>query len=283
MIIPRKQKKLYPCNDGTLSTHQRRGACNWHGGLKKKKKALVIGRGRRHFDYAQQNCNEKTDVQFINLEKISVAHEWFQNRAAAFSTRSVENIIEAVQSGSFRWANMDAITVWENPQDGKYYVLSGHSRFQAFRSLCAASKTAEGRAFCAIPAKVTMATLAEAKKIALESNTLATKETATERATFYRRQRTAGMGAKELETLAKRLEGRNANTVVAFSYLNQTGKTWAGVLALSSGQADSKNIITSVGRWIGNARRRFPQLTNFHEDELYNWLITNKGYGNTKA
>ena len=145
---------------------------------------------------------------------------------------------------------MDATTVWENPQNGKYDVLSGHRSFQAFRSLCAAAKTAEGRGFCAIPAKVTMATLAEAKKIALESNTLATKETATERATFYRRQRAAGMGAKELETLAKRLEGRNANTVLAFSYLNQTGKTWAGVLALSSGQADSKNIITSVGRCI---------------------------------
>jgi hypothetical protein len=43
------------------------------------------------------------------------------------------------------------------------------------------------------------------------------------------------------------------------------------------------NTSTSVSRWIGNARRRFPQLTNFHEDERYNWLITSKGYGNTKA
>ena len=81
MIIPRKQKKLYPCTDGTLSTHQRRGACNWHGGLMKRKKALIIGRGRR--------CRGKTDVQFIDLTKVHVAHEWFQNRVAAFSTRSV--------------------------------------------------------------------------------------------------------------------------------------------------------------------------------------------------
>jgi hypothetical protein len=70
-------------------------------------KALIIGRGR--------GCNEKADVQFIDLEKISVSYEWFQNRAATFSTRSVEQIIGAVQTNTIRLANMDAITAWKNP------------------------------------------------------------------------------------------------------------------------------------------------------------------------
>lgn len=274
MIVPGKIKVLYPCKDGTMSTHQRRGACNWHGGLKEAQPKQV-GRGRR--------CSGESDVDFVPLKDIHVAHEWFQNRQAAFSTRSVDNIVTAVQDKAFRWANMDAITLWKNPQDKKLYVLSGHSRFQAFRSLCRAGLKAEGRAFCAIPAKVASVDLATAKKMALESNTLATKETPTERAIFYRRQRQAGMPAAELATLAKRLEGRNANTILAFSYLNENGKTWAAIQALSKGQTDSKVIITSVGRYIGNARKTIAQLTNRHEDELYDWLITQKGYGSGRG
>jgi hypothetical protein len=79
--------------------------------------------------------------------------------------------------------------------------------------------------------------------------------------------------------LAKRLEGRNANTILAFSFLSPTGKTWAALQALADGQADSRTIIKAVGRWIGNARRRNPQLTDFHENELYEWLVMRKGYG----
>ncbi|SER16024.1 hypothetical protein [Neolewinella agarilytica] len=268
MILRKKPRVIYPCKDGTYSTHKRRGACNWHQGLKSKDgvKLGPAGKGR------------SSGIDLIPLKDIRVAHEWFQNRAAPYSLRSVQNIMEAVKSGSFRWANMDAITVWKNPAGG-LFVLSGHSRFEAFTQLCAEGEKIGSRGFCSIPAKLFSGSLAAAKKIALESNTLSTKETDLERATFYRRQRESGADAGAMQANAKRLEGRNANTILAFSFLSPTGKTWRALEAMSNGQADSKTIINNVGRWIGNARRKVPALTNSHEDELYEWLVTRSGYG----
>jgi hypothetical protein len=269
MILRNKPKILYPCNDGTYSTHKRRGACNWHQGLKSKQgvKLGPIGKGGA------------SGVDLIPLKNIHVAHEWFQNRAAPYSLRSVQSITEAVVKGAFRWENMDAITIWLNPSDKLLYVLSGHSRHEAFIQLCNAGAKVAGRGFCSIPAKVFTGSLEAAKKIALESNTLSTKETDLERAVFYQRKRLGGADAGALKVLAKRLEGRNWSTILGFSYLSPTGKTWRALEALASGQADSKTIINSVGRWIGNARKNVPQLTNGHENELYDWLVTRKGYG----
>ncbi|MEM9929331.1 MAG: hypothetical protein AAF840_05905 [Bacteroidota bacterium] len=274
MILNKKPNQLFRCRDGSLSTHKRRGACVWHGGLRTGKPVKL---GKR--------CADKVDagVQLIPLEQIHVAHEWFQNRTKAYSERSVNNIVQAAQTGQFKWANLDAVTLWRNPQDDKLYVLSGHSRHEAFRRACAADLKAEGQGFCELPAKVVNVDLATAKKMALESNTLSTKETDLERAVFYRRQRLAGEDAGAMKVLAKRLEGRNANTILAFSYLNPAGRTWAALQALENGQADSKNVLKSIGRWVGKARNKYPQLTNSHEDELYGWLVTNKGYGSARG
>lgn len=271
MILRKKPRQLYRCRDGTFSTHKRRGACNWHGGLRTTE-PVKLGTRRG---------GQSADVELIPLRDIHVAHQWFQNRTAPYSLRSVQNIVEAARGGNFKWANLDAITVWRNPGDRKLYVLSGHSRHEAFRQLCEAGIRVDGRDFCAIPAKTFTGSLEAAKKLALESNTLSTKETDLERATFYRRQREAGADASAMLSLAKRLEGRNANTILAFSFLSPTGKTWAALRALADGQADSRTIIKAVGRWIGNARRRNPQLTDFHENELYEWLVMRKGYGSS--
>jgi len=35
----------------------------------------------------------------------------------------------------------------------------------------------------------------------------------------------------------------------------------------------SQENIKNVANWIGTARQRFPELSNLHEDELYDWLI----------
>jgi hypothetical protein len=268
MILRKKPKILYPCKDGAFSTHKRRGACNWHKGLKSKT-GVKLGPGGA----------KPSGVELIPLKNIHVAHDWFQNRAAPYSLRSVQSITGAVTQGNFRWENMDAITVWLNPTDQRLYVLSGHSRHEAFIQLCSSGAKAGARGFCSIPAKVFTGPLEAAKKIALESNTLSTKETDLERAVFYRRERAAGAAAGALKALAKRLEGRNWSIILGFSYLSPIGKTWRALEALANGQADSKTIINNVGRWIGNARKNVPQLTNLHENELYDWLVTRKGYG----
>jgi hypothetical protein len=213
-------------------------------------------------------------VNDIPVKSINIKREWFQNRATPYSERSVQNIVDAANAGQFNWANMDAVTLWAGP-DSKLYMLSGHSRLEAFERLCAAGK----QEFCNIPAKIATVSLSEAKKIALESNTLSTKETEIERAEFYRKARENFATSKQIEEDAKRLEGANWTTIVAYSYLYPSGKTWNALNLLQSAEATSQNNIKTIAKWIGNAVKRLPQLTVSHENEIYDWLVTNRGYG----
>lgn len=266
---------FYQCADGSYSDHNRTGACNYHGGILSPNAVISI--------HQQQQAKKRfAGAVWVPIRDISVKKEWFQNRAAPFSIRSVENIMEAVQAGNFKWVNLDPVTLWE--YQGKLYMLSGHSRLEAFTRLCRSGATAEALKFCDIPAKIqSNITLEEAKEIALQSNTLSTKETDIERAEYYRRLRQQNVPSREIEQTAKRLEGRNATTILAYSYLNPNGKTFNALAALDNADADSKSIMGKVARWIGNARKNYPQLTDGHENELYDWLITNKGYGTAKG
>lgn len=90
----------------------------------------------------------------------------FQNRQDEFSETSVNRIVDAVDDGEFNWAVFDPITVWKNPQDGKLYVLSGHSRSEAFKRLAMAGKSAQGKKFDRIPAKVFEGSFEEANYLA---------------------------------------------------------------------------------------------------------------------
>lgn len=270
-IFPEVPKVFYPCADGTYSTHDRRGACNWHGGLSDDSPVGLATGGA-----------SALGIVDVALEEIFEAPEWFQNRASAYSTRSVSNILDAVQAAQFRWANFDPITLWLG-DDNRLYILSGHSRTEAFRQLRDMQLQAEGRSFDSIPAKIIdNITREEARQIALESNTLSTKETDLERATFYARMRAEGAAATEIKDTAKRLEGSNWTRIIAYSYLNPQGKTITALNALQSSTDTSNSIIQNVARWIGNARKNNPQLSNLHENELYDWLLTDKGYGTAR-
>jgi hypothetical protein len=109
---------------------------------------------------------------------------------------------------------------------------------------------------------------------------LSTPETALERAAYYRRLRSTGeFTLRQLEEQAKRTEGRNAKRVLAFSFLNPSGKTYTALEALKSSESDSFNNMEKLGQWIGNARKGYPMLTNSHENELYDWLVLGNGVG----
>lgn len=220
--------------------------------------------------------NAATGIELIPIQAINIRRDWFQNRATPYSERSVENIVQAVQAGNFRWSQLDPVTLWAGP-DGKLYMLSGHSRLEAFDRLCRSGAVVDGRSFCDIPAKIEAnINLEQARRLALESNTLSTKETELERAEYYRAMRSQG---KDADRDARRLEGDNWSTIIALSYLNPSGKTYTALRALEKGDATSKGNMRTIGRWIGNARAKYAILTNFHEDELYNWLVDNLGYG----
>lgn len=211
----------------------------------------------------------------------------FQNREDEYSETSVNRIIDAVADGEFNWAVFDPITVWRNPSDGKIYVLSGHSRSEAFRRLTMQGAQAQGRKFDKIPAKIFDGTFEQARELALNSNTLSTKETDIERANYYRERRAKLMERggkpsevrKQLLELARKNEGKNANRIIYLSYLTPRGITYDALKNLQNAGTQDRERMTVAAEWIGHLRYQFPQLTEMHENELYRFLITNGHYG----
>ncbi len=211
----------------------------------------------------------------------------FQNREDEYSETSVDRIIDAVADGEFNWAVFDPITVWHNPSDGKIYVLSGHSRSEAFRRLTMQGAQAQGRKFDKIPAKIFDGTFEQARELALNSNTLSTKETDIERANYYRERRAKLMERggkpsevrKQLLELARKNEGKNANRIIYLSHLTPRGITHDALKNLQNSGTQDRERMTVAAEWIGHLRYQFPQLTEMHENELYRFLITNGHYG----
>lgn len=255
--------QFFECNDGFLTT----GACSWHGGFKSRT-PIPLGEGG----------STLLRIRDVPLSQIHIDHKLFQGREKEFSQRSVENIVNDVLAGRFVWENFDPVTLWLSPE-GKLYLLSGHSRTEAFRRLAEMRATADGKAFDRIPAKIRAGELQQARRLALESNTLSTKETDIERAAYYRKLRQDGVPEKELLAQIRKNEGRNAGNIYAYTFLNPNGKTWATIRQFAESEDTSANIAKSLAKWIGAARREYPMLTNEHENELFAWLFEHRGYG----
>lgn len=221
-------------------------------------------------------------VQWIDLNKISTNTKLFQNRDNEFSERSVFNIINAVNAKTFNWQELDPILLFRDKDDifGQLYILSGHSRTEAFRRLSSQKIVYRGRAFNQIPAKIITTTLEEARKIAKRSNTLNTSETDIERAKFYRelRQEENGISFNRLEKISKEREGDEWLYRVNLSYLNPAGNALSALRLLQNATEQENRTVRTLADWTGESRRLFPQLRNSHENEIFDWLLT-EAYG----
>lgn len=258
---------LYECKDGTFSTSRGQRACTRHGGRKSGQAVTFGGGGSRLLN-----------IQDVPISDILINRTLFQGREKAFSKRSVDNIVEDALSGRFAWENLDPITLWRDPS-GKLFLLSGHSRLKAFELLAEKGIKVDGKGFDKIPAKIRSGSLDSAQKMALESNTLSTKETDIERAAYYRRLRQDGEEERQILAQIKKNEGRNWSNIYAFTFLNPTGKTWAMLQQFAEGEDQSAQMAKALAKWIGTARKQYPFLTNEHEAELQIWLFEMRGYG----
>lgn len=253
-------QEFYPCVDGTYSDHNRNRACTRHGGL--------------ITDEAIRLCNgvelegSELQVHSIPVKDIQLYLKKFQNRETPYSEESVQRILTAAHSGTFRFEEFDPVLLWRAP-DGHLYMLSGHSRLEAFTRLSNEGNTR----FNKIPAKIVAVPQAEAEEIALRSNTLSTKEKDYERAMFYRKQIEIGRSYAQIIETARKNEGKDAMRIVAYAYLNPFGKAFTALKSLEGGDPTSQQIIKSIAQWIGEARMKFPMLSNMHEDEIYTWLV----------
>lgn len=248
------------CNDGTFTT----GNCNWHGGFKTCDLKNII---------VQKMVEKSVDPQSVNwvrsvpLKDIFIARHLFQNRDTEYSEDSVKKIIQAVKSGTFHIEVFDPILLWKD--NGKLFILSGHSRYEAFTRLAN-----EGlKQFSSIPSRIIDVDRETAINIARDSNNLGTNETDSERAKRYRELLAGGMPLKDVLVKARQLEGSNANRVVAYAFLNPSGKTFDFIKAMERGEIESAGNMKNIAYWIADARMKFNSLTNSHENELLDWLL----------
>lgn len=264
--IYKQLPSVYACQDGTFSTARLPYACSRRGG-RVSDTPVNTGAG-----------SGLLTIVDVPLSAVHVDRALFQGREKAYSERSVKNIVEAVQNGSFVWENLDPITLWRAP-NGQLYLLSGHSRFHAFQILAKAGAVVDGKRFDHIPAKIRTGDLSAAKRLALESNTLSTKETDIERAAYYMRLRADGAKESDIKAQIKRNEDRNGPNIYAYTFLSPNGRTWAALKQIGEGTDQTATLVKSFARWIGSARARWQGLSTGHEDELFIWLVEQKGYG----
>jgi len=194
----------------------------------------------------------------------------FQPREASYSEKTAEKIAENYDPNLF-----DPVDLWRDPQDGRLYMLAGHSRLEGMKR----------RGADTIPAEIKDFDESDAIRYALIENDKGTSLTNRERATVVQRLRESG----ELDTLkaqrqfAKENYGRNGTVVFDLSWLDPQGKTRSVLATMeTTGGQDYKDAET-MAQWVGKLMRvHRDDLTRSHENEIFNFLLDNyktKGRG----
>lgn len=222
-------------------------------------------------------------IDWTPLQDIYTDEKNFQNRQDKFSEKSVKAIINAVKSGSFNWFAFDPITLWENPKDGRLYVLSGHSRTEAFRQLSRMKPQpiVDGLTFNYIPAKIFKGSFEDAKNLALNSNALSSPETLTERAEYYREQRAALKKSDWKKLKEKALRESSGQLIWDLSFLPANGTALSALKSFKiEGQDSTENFLrlATICQWIGKAFQIYKNLGRWHDQELFKFLMDG-GYG----
>jgi hypothetical protein len=244
--------------------------------------------GESKTEQAKVAPKARVRVEAKPVEDINVDLERFQAREEDYSKESVQKIVDAVMEGKFDVTEFDPVRTWTDPKNDKTYVLAGHSRTEAFRELqkkleageipeAAMEKMrAQGfENFKTIDA-VDASSKSEADAIAFateRSNKAATQETVLDRAKLIAKRRSEGMSESEVK---KKLS--TTKREVLFSYLKKGGQTRDMIKAVQKSETtEGQGRVMQVGEFIGEARKRFPQLTDSQENELHEYLVNGTG------
>lgn len=198
----------------------------------------------------------------VPISDISIDKKRFQNRDTDFSEETAKSIAE-----DFKPHKMNPVVLWEDQKDKKTYILAGHSRLEGFKR----------RGETTIPG-IYAKGLTEEQAIhfaTVESNTSATPESDTERTKIYMKKRQSGIEHKVVNKEIRTNERKNAPKIINYSYLNPTGKAFTLLESLQNAEgADNRNNIEKLAEWTGSLRKEYHQLTNKHEDEIFDYLLT---------
>ena len=210
-------------------------------------------------------------VKTIPLTDLYTDEKRFQNRKK-LNEEIVENIVN-----NFKPTDLDPLVVWYDEKQGKTFVLAGHHRYEALKRL--GHKT--------VPVKYAnddYPTEVDAIRYAKEiSNANRTLEEPYERAAIYRKYRDEGYSEKEINEKAN-IEGKNRSYILNLSCLNPKGSTMSTLVQFSQTQSKAdKNEIERIADWIGQARRNAPELTNAHEQEMFDFLMNKEASKRTST
>lgn len=199
----------------------------------------------------------KNAVVNMPISKIFIDKKRFQNREQ-LNDNVVQNIISNFDATKF-----DAIIVWHDDIEKKYFILAGHHRFEAIKQLKHKN----------IATKIANYTEAQAKHYAIvESNSNRTLEQPQERAKVYRNMLKSGSTKAQALVEANKNEGKNGNYIFNLAQLDPNGMVIQAIKQLGH-TPDKQNatILEKITDWIGEARRK-DLLTNAHEKEMFDFL-----------
>lgn len=197
---------------------------------------------------------------YFPTAEIATDSERFQNRNDAFSELSADQV-----ANNFDLNKFDAVVIWYDAKQKKYFVLSGHSRLEGMKR----------RKELYIPVRFFEGSEAEAIKFArIDANRLANKENLIEDLKAYILSRD-GNESKNIKPLSKKdlkqaFKGKEQK-LEFLSYLNPQG-TFIDQLNNEETLSQFPRIQT-FAVWAGEARKNYPDLTNTQEQDIFNFFF----------
>jgi hypothetical protein len=204
-----------------------------------------------------------SEVKLISRDQITTDPKSFQGRQVAFAQETVNKIVREGYDKS-----QDPIIVWYDSQKGKYIVISGHSRWEASEILYKKND----KSLKNMPVKVFLGDKDTAIEYAvLESNRSGTDEGFKSDLKAFKIAKARGFNRDKLLSLFK--PESKLRLLQDLSYLSENGLFLEYI-----GTASEKSFpyIQRNAQWVGTLRKTFPQLTDLHERELFNYLYDKK-------
>lgn len=221
------------------------------------------------------NKDRADDVFMMDISDIHTDEKRFQGR-----DKLNEDAVERIAK-NFNYKDQDPIHIWKDPKNGKYYVLSGHHRLEG-------AKRADGITKVKVVDKsADFKTEEDAINFAKrEANYNRTQETIIESANTLRdlinqeRNETDKGKLEKIRTQIKdflRMLMANATSVRNLAYLNPKGKVISALKNLERSNDDTYNFVLGRAKWIGAVREKYPVITDEHERELFDSLMSEDG------
>jgi len=204
-------------------------------------------------------------VQYRPVKAIEKDVDRFQNRDTEYSKERVDAIVE--EGWNQQAVARHPIVLWLDPQDGKTYVISGHSRLEAAKRLGIEE----------VPTTYFEGNEAEARAYARDlSNRESTGEGAHKDIASFRHQLEQGASKKKLIAM---VGADRYPKYEAWSKLSPKGKF---IEILGQNARDGFPYIERWAQRIGKAREYYGEkFTNRHEDQLFDFLYPKEGKNNS--